>query len=297
MVRWQRTVTLAGTQPVRPLRDLLQRQWLLPKRLVHFLRVRRQVLVNGRYRPVSTLVGPGDRIEMTFAGDEFRTPESAYLSDDHWPVPVLYENADLLVIDKPAGMKSHPNQAGERGTAMNAVAAYLADQQEAAAYMVHRIDQATSGAMIVAKTPIVVPILDRLIARGQIHRRYLAVTAGVPAPRQGEWDWPIGADPTDVRKRRVNGVGAQAARTRYQVVESRGDRALVRLRLLTGRTHQLRVHLAAAGSPIVGDPLYGTVPGPRMLLHGATQELVLPFSGEHRLVQAPIPPSFRGNLV
>lgn len=289
---WQRVVTLAATQPAVSLRDLLQKQWLLPKRLVHFLRVRRLVVVNGRYRPVSTLVGSGDQIKMTFGGDEFRTPQSSYRPDDRDPVPILYENQDLLVIDKPAGMKSHPNQEGEGGTAMNAVAAYLQGQPNAAAYMVHRLDQATSGAMIVAKTPLVVPILDRLIATGQIHRRYLAVVAGVPDPRRGEWDWPIGADPTDVRKRRVNGDHAQAARTRYRVVKASGDRALVRLRLLTGRTHQLRVHLATAGHPIVGDPLYGTVAGPRMLLHGVAQELILPFSGEHRLVQAPIPPNF-----
>lgn len=294
---WQRELRLAREQPPRPLRDLLQRQWLLPKRVVHFLRLRHQVLVNGRYRPVSTLIGPGDQITLAFRGDEFRTPQSTYRSDDRYQLPILYENPDLVVVNKPAGLKAHPNRPGERGTVMNAVAAYLQDQPGAAAYMVHRLDQATSGAMIVAKTPVVVPILDRLIASGQIHRRYLAVTAGIPQPRHGELTGPIGADPHDVRKRQVNGVGAQPARTRYRVVKSQGSRALVRLRLLTGRTHQLRVHLATAGWPIVGDPLYGTVAGLRMLLHGVAQELVVPFSGKRVLIQAPLPPDFPADLL
>ncbi|MGG7011567.1 UNVERIFIED_CONTAM: RluA family pseudouridine synthase [Limosilactobacillus fermentum] len=287
---WQIEERLPVDQEATPLRHLLQRQWLLPKRLVHYLRSRRQVLVNGSYRPVSKTVAAGDVITLNFSGDEFRTPDSSYLPDPG-PLTVLYENRDLLVVDKPAGIKSHPNQAGEVGTLMNRVAAYLEGTNDAA-YMVHRLDQETSGAMIVAKNPVVVPILDRLISTGEIHRDYLALVAGVPNPARGIWDLPLGQDPTDVRKRKVFGKNAQPARTHYRTLAVNDDRALVVLNLETGRTHQLRVHLAAAGCPIVGDPLYGTVAAPRMYLHGVAQELVLPFSLKRERIVAKIPDDF-----
>ncbi len=146
--------------------------------------------------------------------------------------------------------------------------------------------------MIVAKNPVVVPILDQLISTGEIHRDYLALVAGVPNPARGIWDLPLGQDPTDVRKRKVFGKNAQPARTHYRTLAVNGDQALVVLNLETGRTHQLRVHLAAAGCPIVGDPLYGTVAAPRMYLHGVAQELVVPFSLKRERIVAKIPDDF-----
>ncbi|MDO4856266.1 MAG: RluA family pseudouridine synthase [Limosilactobacillus gorillae] len=288
--RWQIEERLNLDQEATPLRHLLQRQWLLPKRVVHFLRVRRQVLVNNEYRPVSKAVGAGDVITLNFTGDEFRTPESSYVPEQG-PLTVLFENRDLLVVNKPAGIKSHPNREGEVGTLMNLVSGYLMGTTDAA-YMVHRLDQETSGAMIVAKNPIVVPILDRLISTREIHRDYLALVAGIPNPKRGIWDLPLGQDPTDVRKRMVNGQNAQAARTHYRTLATNGGRALVVLNLETGRTHQLRVHLAAAGCPIVGDPLYGTQSAPRMYLHGVAQELVVPFSLKRERIVAKIPDDF-----
>ena len=107
---------------------------------------------------------------------------------------------------------------------MNRVAAYLEGTNDAA-YMVHRLDQETSGAMIVAKNPVVVPILDQLISTGEIHRDYLALVAGVPNPARGIWDLPLGQDPTDVRKRKVFGKNAQSARTHYRTLAVNGDQA------------------------------------------------------------------------
>ena len=107
--RWQLEERLPVDQEETPLRHLLQRQWLLPKRLVHYLRSRRQVLVNGSYRPVSKTVAAGDVIKLNFSGDEFRTPDSSYLPDPG-PLTVLYENRDLLVVDKPAGIKSRSEE-------------------------------------------------------------------------------------------------------------------------------------------------------------------------------------------
>lgn len=236
-------------------------------------------------------VHPNDLVVMNFNGDEFRTPQSRYRPTPHPHLQVLYENRDLLVVNKPAGQKTHPNQPLETGTLMNDVAGYIQGTLNAA-YMVHRIDQATSGALIVAKNPVVVPILDRLIAQGQIHRQYVAVVRGTISPEQGQLTWPIGRDPQDKRKRMVNGSGAQPAVTNYQVIATDGQQSLVRLDLETGRTHQIRVHLAYSGHPIIGDPLYNDQPAPHLLLHGIRQRLVVPFSGNLRQIYAPLPNYF-----
>lgn len=296
-IRWRLNETLAAGQKPCPLRDLLHHQWLLPDRLIHYLRCRRHVLVNGEYRSVNQLVHAGDRIILLFNGDEFRTPTANRYRPTQAPhLVVLFENRDLLVVNKPRGQKSHPNEAGEGGTVMNDVAGYLAGSG-AGAYMVHRLDRQTSGAMIVAKNPVVVPILDRLIAQGKIHREYLAVVAG-QLTGSGCWRWPIGRNPADPRWRAVNGTHAQPAVTYYQSLAANVHHSLVRLRLATGRTHQLRVHLAYSGHPIVGDPIYNHRPAETgMLLHGAHQQLIIPFALEKREIVAPLPTYFQQYLV
>ena len=293
---WQINERLGPTQAVIPLRQLLKEQWLLPSRFIHYLRIRRQVLVNGQYHSMNTLVHAGDLISLNFKGDEFRTSESNYLATPHARPQILFENRDLVVVNKAAGQKTHPNQPEESGTLLNDVQGYLS-ASHSAAYMVHRIDQATSGAVIVAKNPIVVPILDRRIANHEIHRTYLAVVQGRLTPSKGELAWPIGKDPADRRKRMVSGLNSQPALTHYEVLRYQAGKSLVRLKLATGRTHQIRVHLAHAGYPIIGDPLYNDDQLPKMLLHGYQQTLMLPFSQQSVKITAPIPPYFPINLV
>lgn len=294
--RWTIQERLAMDQSEITVRQLLQKQWLLPSRFVHFLRQRHQVLINGDYRYMNELVYPNDQVQLAFLGDEFRTPDSHYLPTPHPQLQVLFENRDLLVVNKPAGQKTHPNQPLETGTLLNDVAGYLVGNRDDA-YMVHRIDQETSGALIVAKNPVVVPILDRLIASGQIHREYVAVVTGQFTQLTGQFDWSIGRDPADRRKRKVDGLNAQPAITNYEVLGTTGDLSIVRLRLQTGRTHQIRVHLAHSGHPIIGDPLYYPHSGTRMLLHGIAQELVVPFKGNLRQIFAPVPNYFPAALV
>lgn len=293
---WQLHEQLSPDQRPISLRDLLHRQWLLPDRLIHYLRCRHHVLINGAYQPVNTLVHPGDRIDLTFIGDEFRTPEAnQYIPTAHPHLTVLYENRDLLVVNKPRGQKSHPNTSKESGTVMNDVAGYL-KSSGGRAFMVHRLDMETSGAMIVAKNPVVVPVLDRLIANGQIHREYVAVVEGQLTGR-GQWRWPIGVNPADHRWHCVGGLNPKPAVTDYQSLAVGPSRSLVRLHLGTGRTHQLRVHLSHAGHPIVGDPIYNSQSPEQMLLHGAHQQLVLPFSFQQMKINAPLPPYFEKYLV
>lgn len=294
--RWKIKEQLPPNQEVISVRKLLHDQWLLPSRFIHYLRRRRQVLINGQYRSMNQVVRPGDLVKLSFYGDEFRTATSNYQPTPTPRLQVLFENRDLMVVNKPAGQKTHPNQPLEIGTLMNDVAGYLVGTTNGA-YMVHRIDQATSGALIVAKNPVVVPILDRLIASGQIHREYLAAVDGEFTDLTGQFNWPIGRDPHDRRKRKVDGPGAQPALTNYRVMATSGGQSLVQLKLATGRTHQIRVHLAHSGHPIVGDPLYNPVPAQQMLLHGVAQRLVLPFTGKAVQISAPLPNYFPSALV
>ena len=290
-MRWEITREVGPTQGEQTLRELLQRTWLLPRRIVHYLRVNRAVTINGKYQAMNTGVEPGMPVHMVFNGEEFRTPESHYVVNRTLLCPVLYENRDLMVVNKPRGLKSHPNWQTENQTMMNAAAGYLADQPEAAPYMVHRLDQQTSGAMIIAKNPIVVPILDRNISLGRIKRRYVAVVQGQISQQSGTWTQPIGRDPQDRRKRMVDGKAAQPAVTHYRVLRQTLTATLLALTLETGRTHQLRVHCAANGHPIIGDPLYfpGNTSQRRLMLHGIQQRIVVPFTNERRVITAPYP--------
>lgn len=294
--RWQLTETLPIDQPACTLRTLLHQQWLLPNRLIHYLRTRKQVLVNGEYQSVNVPVKPGDRVDLFFKGDEVRTPSANdYVPSSTPQLEILYENRDLLVVNKRRGQKTHPNYHGEPGTLMNDVAGYLANTNDGA-YMVHRIDLQTSGAVIVAKNPIVVPILNRLISVGKIHREYIAVVEG-KLTGSGEWSWPIGRNWSNPHLHQVDGDHAQPALTYYQSLASTDERSLVRLKLATGRTHQLRVHLAHSGHPIVGDPLYNPDSNEGMLLHGQAQRLVLPFKMKTLNITAPLPTYFKEYLI
>lgn len=275
-------------------RELLAKGWLLPRKFIHFLRINKNITFNGKYRNMNEQVHAGEQVIMKFEGQEFRTKTSNYLVDDGYKVDVLYENDDLLVVNKPAGIKSHPNQPLEKGTLMNYVAAYLKDK-DAQPYMVHRLDMQTSGAMIIAKNPVVVPILDLLISQGIIKREYLAKVSGHLPKSKGKIDFAIGKDPTDKRKRKIDGPQAKSALTYYEVLEFDDKTSLVALKLRTGRTHQLRVHLQGMGTPIIGDPLYNHDDNEQMLLHGAKQRLVIPFTNEHLVIEAPLPQYFSSN--
>jgi len=291
MKTWQFTYQLPVDFQVCDLRSLLEQKWLLPHRIVHYLRVRQAVLVNQHYLPMNYTVNATDEITMNFLASDFRTSQSNYVQDSDMPIEVLFENEHLVVVNKPAGIKTHPNRPLETGTLMNFAAGYLAKKQ-LAPYMVHRIDQQTSGALIIAKNPVVVPILDRLISTKQIARNYLAWVSGEFDQQKGTIELPIGRDPEDKRKRMVAGLQAQPALTTYQVMDQRGKDTLVKLKLATGRTHQLRVHLAGIGHPIIGDPLYSNVQNDKMLLHAAQLHLILPFEQTKLRINAPIPTYF-----
>ncbi len=178
------------------------------------------------------------------------------------PFPILFEDRDLIVLDKPAGLVVHPAPGNQDGTLVNALLAHCGPGftgigAEKRPGIVHRLDKDTSGVMVVAKTQLANDVLTAAFAARDLERTYLALCWGLPNPLSGEIEGAIGRDKRDRKRMAVVSHGGKAALTRYRVIRAFGGfAALVECRLATGRTHQIRVHMAAHGHPIVGDPLY-----------------------------------------
>jgi len=237
----------------------------------------------------STPVLGGERIELTPpAVHGSATPEAQRM-----PLAIVFEDADLIVINKPAGLIVHPGAGNPDRTLMNALLAHQpALRQVPRAGIVHRLDKDTSGLMVVAKNLTAQARLAEQLAARSVKRTYLAVVHGDPAA-SGTVDAAIGRD-TRVRTRMAVSHRGKQARTSYRVLERFGAAALLECRLDTGRTHQIRVHLQHIRHPIVGDPVYrrGTRPGiafARQALHAAELELAHPRSGKRMHWSAPLP--------
>ncbi|MCH4170647.1 MAG: RluA family pseudouridine synthase [Lactobacillus sp.] len=280
-----KTIILPDDYQATGIRQQLKR-WFIPKKWQHFLRIDQNILVNNTYRPFNSLLQAGDKVTLRFT--ELDSPQN-YLADDFKTLSIFYEDQDLIVVAKPAHIKTHPNQPGERGTLLNQVAGYLAQSQQKP-YILHRLDMATSGLIVFAKNPLVVPILNAKFRDKIIHRYYLALIKRNPhIQATGQITAPIGFDPNDKRKRQVRQDGLPA-KTRYDLLAENNHYQLLKLTLETGRTHQIRVHLAHLGVPIIGDPLYETPQSfPRLLLYAYQIDLSLPFSDKQIAIQTPYP--------
>ncbi|WP_312040863.1 RluA family pseudouridine synthase [Leuconostoc lactis] len=302
MTTWIYRMTVPTVRVGQSVKDTLK-AWLIPQRLRGALRQKQHIHVNGQVVATNYVFQAGDQLELIFDATDFRTSESHYTPNAQETVPIIFENDDFVVVDKPAGMKMHPHAPHEADTLLNYLAAdfqarhLMSAGQTARPYMVHRIDRDTSGAVIVAKNPVVVPILNRLLAQKAIKRTYLAWVQGAVAESAGEITTPIGVDPQDERRRVINGLAAQSARTHWARMHTVYQNSLLRVQLDTGRMHQIRVHLASIGHPIIGDPLYHPEqPVTRMMLHAATVIVPLPFDGGTVTISGAIPSDFPRQL-
>jgi 23S rRNA pseudouridine1911/1915/1917 synthase len=213
-------------------------------------------------------------------------------------VRVLYEDVDLLAVDKPAGLVAHPTYKHPDGTLADAIFARQESRGEGRPWLLHRLDRETSGVVLFAKTERARRALVRQFERRTVRKRYLAVIAGVPEPDEGRIDAPLARDPTD-RRRTIVVEGGQPAATRYRLLAAHsgdpGSYALALLAPITGRTHQLRAHLAWLGAPIAGDLRYlgdghpSTAFAPRALLHAWRLRFRHPADGEPMELVAPPP--------
>ena len=254
------------------------------------------VSVNGKAVKANYKVQSRDRIIL-----EIPEAEKADILPEDIPLDILYEDDYLLVVNKPKGMVVHPSAGHMEGTLVNAVMAHCGDHLSGIngvlrPGIVHRIDKDTTGALLVCKDDAVHRDLAEQLKEHSIKRRYRAVVWGNLKEDQGTVEGPIGRHPIDRKKMAVNYKNGKDAVTHYQVLERFGQYTYIECRLETGRTHQIRVHMASIGHPLLGDSVYGPSKNPWKLQGQTLHAMVLgfrhPVTGEYMEFTAPLPEYF-----
>lgn len=258
-----------------------------------------QVTVNGAAAKASLRLEGGERIRLQVPVAE----ESAGPEPEAIPLVVLYEDEQVAVVDKPAGMVVHPAFGHQTGTLVNAALSrwpqIAAFAEPGRAGIVHRLDKETSGVILIAKTPQALESLRAQFKARTIRKRYLALVEGLPQTPEGVIDAPIGRDSRQRKRMAVLRDGREAL-TEFRVVEVFASYSLLEVWPKTGRTHQIRAHLAFIGHPVVGDTVYGRRKQPftlkRHFLHAASITFAHPISGEPITVESPLPVALQNLL-
>lgn len=255
------------------------------------------VLVNGKAAKAKYAVKVGDVITYEIPEDEILDYEAEDI-----PLDIIYEDEDVAVINKPQGMVVHPSAGHTSGTLVNALMYHIKDLSTINGVVrpgiVHRIDKDTSGLLMIAKNDISHKALAEELKDKKSLRKYLAIVHGNLPNDRGMIEAPIGRSEKDRKKQAVTAKGKEAV-TRFQVLERFGNYTLVELTLETGRTHQIRVHMAYIGHPVAGDPLYGprkTLKGQGQFLHARTLGFIHPRTGEVMTFTAEAPAIFQERL-
>ena len=283
----QLKLTVTQAQAGRTVLSLLKGELGLSTGCVNRLkRTETGLTLNGHRVFTNARVSAGDLLAAELTAGE--TPSG--LSPIPMALEILFEDEHLLILDKPAPLAVIPSSlVPEEPTLAGGLAHYLG--RDFSFHPVNRLDRGTTGVMAVAKTGYIHEKLRRALHSGDFYREYLAICTGCPQPMEGEISLPIGRCPDSAIKRQVDPSG-QSARSQYRVLEAGPGFSLVELRPLTGRTHQLRVHMAALGCPLAGDWLYGVEDKaliPRPALHSRRMKLRHPVTGELLELTAPIP--------
>lgn len=254
----------------------------------------RQVTVDGRPCRPRTLLRGGDHIQY-----HIPPAEPVRLEPEPIELDVLFEDEALIAVNKAPGLVVHPAPGHARGTLVHALLHHCGDLTgvggELRPGIVHRLDKDTSGVLVAAKTQLAMQSLTEQFKQRRVRKQYLALVAGVPVPPVGDVDTLIARSDRHRKKMAVHPTRGKRARTHYRVERAYADAALLRLLIETGRTHQIRVHMAYLGHPVLGDPLYGgrrrgqNPRPPRQMLHAVSLDLTHPLSGKPLSLNAPWP--------
>jgi 23S rRNA pseudouridine1911/1915/1917 synthase len=217
------------------------------------------------------------------------------------PLEILFEDEDLLVLNKPAGLVVHPGAGNQTHTLVNALLHHCANLSGIGGKqrpgIVHRLDKETSGCLVVAKNDAAHQHLSRQFAEREVKKIYLALVTGTPKRPRGTIEAPIGRHPVQRKKMAVNQTRGRVAKTDYRVLQSGGGVSLVECAIHSGRTHQIRVHLHHIGHPVAGDSLYGKkIAAPRQMLHAWKLGFTHPRTGERHFFEAPVPDDFQAAM-
>ena len=236
---------------------------------------------------------------------EWDDPPSSEISPEEMDLDILYEDESTVIINKLRGVVVHPAHGHHHGTLVQGLLYRYSGLEKAFGGdrvrpgVVHRLDKDTSGIIVAAMNPDSLEELAAQFRDRTVKKTYLAVLRGTPSPREGEIDAPIGRDPRDRKKFTVGVRNAKHALSRYRVLDAKDGYSLVRIRIMTGRTHQIRVHMKSIGTAVLGDPLYGRkdprFPDTPLMLHSWKLAVSLPGAGRKRF-EAPLPDDFRGIL-
>ncbi len=279
----------------------LSRQLALSRSRVKRLITDDFVLINGEHARVSRKVREGDVLSVTIP-----VPERDQVLPEDIPLDIIHEDDDIIAINKPRGLVVHPACGNRSGTLVNALLAHsdklstIGGKERPG--IVHRLDKNTSGVILVAKTDIAHATLSRDLRRRMVEKIYLAIVAGVPDEREGHIDAAVGRHPAHRKRMAVIKEGrARAALTYYQTLREFKGYSLLRVQPITGRTHQIRVHLKYIGHPIVGDNVYGPRGGESFgmtgqALHAFSLAFSHPTTGKHMHIEAPMPEDMRSVL-
>ena len=248
-------------------------------------------LVDGRVRPKSYRLEGGERVEL---------PDRVLPPPQPPPEPprIAWSDEHLAVVDKPAGLVVHPGAGRPSGTMVDALSGMLAGGEAHRRGIVHRLDRDTSGLLVVARSEEAFRRLSGLVRRRELERTYLALVRGHPRSHSGRIEAAIGRDRSEPTRISLDSDSPRDAVTHFELVRAWDAHALLKVKLDTGRMHQIRVHLAAIDLPIVGDAVYGaTDPAlSRQFLHAAGLGFTHPFSGEEVIVSSPLPPELQRYL-
>lgn len=268
--------------------QFLRRKRYSGQNLSEIKRMPKSILVNGVHYYMRQELSTGDHLQVRIC----ETKNSEKIPPTKLPLDIIYEDEDLLVLNKPAGMPIHPSLNNYTNSIANALAYYFQSQGKPFIFRCcNRLDRDTSGLTIVSKHLVSGSILSDMTKYRKVHREYLAIVRGSVTPSEGTIQAPLGRKDGTIIERTVDWEHGEDAVTHYKVVKEANGHSLVSLRLETGRTHQIRIHMKYLGYPLIGDYLYNPDMEymTRQALHSHHMEFTHPITGEHMSFTAPLP--------
>ena len=268
--------------------QFLRRKRYSGQNLSEIKRMPKSSLVNGVHYYMRQELSKGDHLQVRIC----ETKNSEKIPPTNLPLNIIYEDEDLLVLNKPAGMPIHPSLNNYTNSMANALAYYFQSQGKPFIFRCcNRLDRDTSGLTIVSKHLVSGSILSDMTKYREVHREYLAIARGSVTPSEGTIQAPLGRKEGTIIERTVDWEHGEDAVTHYKVVKEANGHSLVSLRLETGRTHQIRIHMKYLGYPLIGDYLYNPDMEymTRQALHSHHMEFTHPITGEHMSFTAPLP--------